>query len=142
MLIYKCCGVLQQLDFIINTQSIQTMSEESLEEIVEEDTKFLLWDFFVGAYSSSRAVKVLLSSLVAGCSYLVSIAASIGFYLASKTVGITTKYIAKFISNPFKNYNPIDFIYKNIRSYNPFGPQRRPHFMGATLSGINYLTGF
>lgn len=116
-----------------------SMPEESLEEIVEKDTKPSLWDFFVGAYSSSRAVKVLLSSLVAGCSYIASIAASVGFYLASKTVGITTKYIAKFISNPSKNYNP--FRHEYIGTYDPFGPQRRPHFMGATLSGIGYLTG-
>jgi hypothetical protein len=118
------------------------MSEESLEQRIEEDTKSSLWDFFVAAYSSSRAVKILLSTISAGYSYIACAAASVGFYLATKTIGLTVKYITKFVINPLKNYNPIDFIYKNISSYNPFGQQKRPHFMGAALSGINYLTGF
>lgn len=118
------------------------MAAESLEKIVEEDTKSSIWDFFVAAYSSSRAIKVLLTTLAAGYNYVACMAASVGFYLASKTVGLITKYIAKFIINPIKNYNPIDFIRKNLKSYNPLGPQRRPHFMGATLSGVGYLTGF
>ena len=118
------------------------MSEESLEgKIEEQDTKSSLWDFFVGAYSSSRSVKVLLSALTAGYSYVASITASIGLYIAAKTIGIATKYVARFIRNPFKEHDPIEFIKKNTGQYIPWGKQRRPHFMGATLSGISYLTG-
>lgn len=121
------------------------MSDESLEERIDKpqtDTKPSLWDFFVAAYSSSRGIKVLLDTLIAGYSYAVSIGASIGFYLSTKTMGIAIKYIARVIRNPFKEHNPLGYIKRNIGQYNPFGHQKRPHFMGASLSTIGYLTGF
>jgi len=121
------------------------MSNESLEERIKDmnpSKKSSLWDFLVAAYSSSRAVKLCLTALSEGYNYIGPIAASVGFYLASKTIGLAVKYFGRIIINPFKNYNLKNFIYNNIKVYNPFGPQRRPHFMGATLSGIGYLTGF
>jgi len=119
------------------------MSKESLEERVENSkTKFSMWDFLVAAYSSSKAVKIFLSAIFSGYSYLSSAAASVGFYLTSKTIGLATKYIAKFVINPVKNYNLADFMHKNWRSLNPIGYLKRPTLMGATLSAIAYVTGF
>lgn len=64
------------------------MLEESLEEKINSENDSTFWDFFVGAYSSSRAIRVLISTLTAGYSYIASIATSVGFYFATKTIGI------------------------------------------------------
>lgn len=117
------------------------MTNETLEEKVkntETSSKFNPWDFLVAAYSSSKSVKLFLTSIAAGYSYISGLAAATGLYLSIKTIGLGVKYIAKLLINPFKNYNLNKFIHKNVKNYNIRGPQKRPHFMGGTLSAFNY----
>jgi len=120
------------------------MGDETLEDKVnaeKSENRFSVWDSMVAAYSSSKSIKMLFESLSAGWSYLDSIAASSILYLGLKTIGIGTKYMAKLIRNPFKNYSITKFLRENMKFYNPLATPR-PTGIGAMLSTTTYATGF
>ena len=124
------------------------MVEDTLEERVgksQTDTKSSIWDFLVSAYSSNKSVKIALTLIDQGYSYIGTALASGIFYLGAKTVGIMTKFITQFLTHPvryLKNLKLNEKVSETIHFYNPFGKYKRPTFMGGTLSAVTYFTGF
>ena len=118
------------------------MVEETLDDKVrEEKGETSVWDAMTAAYSSSKSVKVLLTTLLSGYGVLDSLLLSSGLYAGLKTVSLGVKYIAKLVANPFRNYSPRKFLRQNLKFYNPLSTPR-PTGIGAMLSTTNYMTGF
>ncbi|MBI2655807.1 hypothetical protein HYX06_05305 [Candidatus Woesearchaeota archaeon] len=122
------------------------MAQDTLEERVNTpNAKTSIWDFLVSAYSSNKTIKIGLTLAGLGYSYTSSAIASGIFYLGAKTIGITAKYAAQFLTHPInylKNFNLKEKVTETIKFYNPLGKYRRPTFMGGTLSAVTYFTGF
>ena len=122
------------------------MTQGTLEEKVNKsNAKTGIWDFLVSAYSSNKTVKIGLTLIELGHSYLSSVLASGIFYLGAKTIGIATKYAAQFLVHPIrylKKFNFNEKLSETIEFYNPLGRYKRPTLMGGTLSAVTYFTGF
>ena len=122
------------------------MAQETLEEKVNKsNAKTSIWDFLVSAYSSNKTIKIGLTLIGMGYSYLSSALASGIFYFGAKTIGITAKYAVQFLTHPLKYLKNFSFkgrISEAAEFYNPFGRYKRPTFMGGTLSAVTYFTGF
>ena len=122
------------------------MAQGTLEERVNTpSTKTSIWDFLVSAYSSNKTIKIGLTLIELGYSYISSALASGIFYLGAKTSGIIIKYAAQFLTHPIrylKNFSINEKVTEAISFYNPLGKYKRPTFMGGTLSAVTYFTGF
>ena len=122
------------------------MVHETLEEKLDKSsTKSNIWDFLVTAYSSNKSIKIGLTLLGQGYSYIVTTFAAGVFYFGTKTAGKAIKYAIELLVHPInylKNFNLKEKISEAIEFYNPFGKYKRPTFMGGILSAVTYFTGF
>jgi len=116
----------------------------AVDDIVQEEEKieYTIWDYLVSAYSSSKGVKVCLSAISVGYSILGGLLAGAAFYIFSKAVGLVAKYMAEYLFSPDESEDIIEYVSARGEYYNPLGPLRRPHTLGATLSTVSYVTGF
>ena len=122
------------------------MVHETLEErIGKSEKKSGIWDFLVSAYSSNKTIKIWLTLMGQGYSYISTALASTAFYFGTKTIGITAKHLTQFLIHPIKylkNFNLKVKVNETMKFYNPFGKYKRPTLMGGTLSAVTYFTGF
>lgn len=110
--------------------------KESLQEKIEKPR---LWDFLFAAYSSSRSIRLLLSSLALGYGYALSIAAASTFYITVRTIAKSIKYAALSLYYGTKEYGFLNYMSNTLNDYLPWGRLWRPTLMGATLSTALYF---
>ena len=91
-----------------------------------------IWDSLVAAYSSSRAVKIGIAAL--DYSYALAAIASLGFYVAARSIGAVAKLAYKAITF---QYGSMRQIYNDVKgTYNPLGKVKRPTIIGGTLGMV------